>query len=230
MGNVLADGHTALITGASGGLGQAVVAAFRDAGARVIGLARSAPADDADWIRADLTDAAGARNAVSEAWERAAGGRVDSVVHILGGFAGGKTVAETDDAAWHGMLNLNLNAAFYVLREAAGRMAVQGRGRILAVGSRTGVAPAAGLAAYSVSKAALNALVQTLALELKDTGVTANVVLPGVIDTGANRSWGSAEEAARWVKPESIAEVLVWLASAASRDVNGALIPVYGRS
>jgi NAD(P)-dependent dehydrogenase (short-subunit alcohol dehydrogenase family) len=88
----------------------------------------------------------------------------------------------------------------------------------------------ANFAAYSVSKAALVALMKSMALELKDTGVTANAVLPSVIDTPANRAAMPKADFSKWVRPESIARLLVWLASEAASDVTGAAIPIYGRA
>jgi NAD(P)-dependent dehydrogenase (short-subunit alcohol dehydrogenase family) len=109
-------------------------------------------------------------------------------------------------------------------------MTKAGKGRIVAVGSRAAVEPMANFAAYSVSKAALVTLVKTVALEVKDSGITANIVLPSVIDTPANRAAMPSADASKWVTPESIAGLLVWLASDAARDVNGAAIPIYGRA
>jgi Dehydrogenases with different specificities (related to short-chain alcohol dehydrogenases) len=126
------------------------------------------------------------------------------------------------------MLNLNLNAAFYLCREVLRHL--DRGGRIVAIGSRAGVQPAAGLSAYGASKAALNALIQTIALEVKDDGITANVVLPSVIDTEANRAGATPEQIAKWVAPESIAGVVYFLCSEAASNINGALIPVYGRA
>jgi NAD(P)-dependent dehydrogenase (short-subunit alcohol dehydrogenase family) len=105
-----------------------------------------------------------------------------------------------------------------------------GSGRIVAVGSRTGADLAAGMGAYGVSKAAVHALIRNVALECAGSGVTCNAVLPGTMDTEANREWGSAEQVATWVKPESVAEAMLWLASDAAKETNGALVPMYGRS
>lgn len=179
-------------------------------------------------VRADLTSADGAKDAVAAVI--AEHGRIDVLAHVMGGFAGGTPVQETDDATWSRMMDMNLNAAFRVFREALPHMIAARRGRIVAVGSRAGLLPAVGLSAYAVSKAGLQALVQAVAEEVKDYGVTANVVLPSTMDTAANRSWGTPVEAAAWVKPESVAELIFWLASEAAGDVNGALVPIYGRT
>lgn len=216
-----------LITGANGGLGEAVTREFLGRGDRVTGVARSwkAQALPITAVEADLTTAAGCSQAVESALRA---GPVDALIHVLGGFAGGDPVHRTDDAVWDGMMALNLTAAFRMFRVVLPGMLAAKHGRIVAVGSRTGVEPAAGLSAYGVSKAGLAALIRTLALELKGTGVTANVVMPSVIDTPANRSAMPKADASRWVKPESIASTIAWLASDASADINGAVIPVYG--
>jgi len=147
----------------------------------------------------------------------------------VGGFAGGQTVAATDDATWQRMLDMNLNSAFYAMRAALPALLAAGRGRIVAVGSKTAIEPVATLSAYGVSKAGLVALVRTLALELKGTGITANAVLPSVIDTPANRAADPGADFSKWVAPESIAKLILWLASDATADVNGAVIPILGR-
>jgi len=155
---------------------------------------------------------------------------VDTLLHLVGGFAGGQPVAETPDETWEKMLDLNLRSAYTIFRAVLPGMLKAGKGRIVAVGARAALDPMANFAAYSVSKAALVALVKTVALEVKDTGVTANVVLPSVIDTPANRAAMPSADASKWVTPESIAGLLVWLTSDAARDVNGAAIPIYGRA
>ncbi len=215
-----------LVTGASGGLGPAVMEAFLSTGAEVAGVARSWTGEDPRFkrIHADLSRAEECRRAVQDA------GEPDVLAHLMGGFAGGHTVTETDEAEWDQMMNVNLRSAFLMFRATLPAMLRKKYGRIVAIGSRTAVEPAAALSAYGVSKCGLVHLVRTLALELKDTGVTANIILPGVIDTEANRRAMAQADFSRWVRPDSIARVVVWLASDAARDVNGAVVPVYGRS
>lgn len=219
-----------LVTGATGGLGTAVVQTFLDSGAAaVFGAAlswqgESIPEGRFHPIEADLTTSAGCAAVIART------GPLDALIHCVGGFAGGKPVAETDDQTWDLMMNLNLRAAFAMCRAALPGMLKAGFGRIVAVGSRTGVEAAAGLSAYGASKAGLVALVRTIALETKGTGVTANVVMPSVIDTAANRAAMPKADARKWVAPASIAGVLLWLASKEAADVSGAVIPVYGNA
>jgi NAD(P)-dependent dehydrogenase (short-subunit alcohol dehydrogenase family) len=223
--------RVALITGASGGLGDAVVEAFLSRGAMVVVVASSLKADGTRArfyaVETDLTKPEGARAAVAAAVEKA--GKVDILVHVMGAFAGGKPVAETDDGTWGKMISLNLSAAFFMVRAVLPSMIGAGYGRIVAVGSRASVEPGANLSAYNVSKAGLNTLICTVALESKEHGITANVVMPSTIDTPANRESMPTADFTRWVKPSAIAEQIVWLSSDAASDISGALIPVYGR-
>ncbi|MBM3461312.1 MAG: SDR family oxidoreductase [Armatimonadetes bacterium] len=220
-----------LITGADGGLGGAVTDRFLQGGATVFTVSRkAAPAEHPRRfaVQADLTSGEDAKAAVQAALDQA--GRLDVLVHLVGGFAGGSRVEETDDATWNGMISLNLNAAFHIMRAALVPMRAARRGRVIAVGSRTGLDLAAGYGAYGVSKAALHALVKTVALENRNHKITANVVMPSVIDTPANRAAMPDADHAKWVAPSSLASVIHWLASDEAAEVSGALIPAYGRA
>jgi len=217
-----------LITGANGGLGTAVSQEFLAAGAKVIGVARewkqSAPFTT---ISGDVTTEAGCESMVKQALEH---GPIDALVHLVGGFAGGSPLTETTDQTWDSMMNINLRAAFCCMRAALKPMQAAGRGRIVAIGTRMAVEPSPNFAAYAVSKAALVALVKTVAAEGQKFGVTANAVLPSTIDTPANRAAMPKADFSRWVAPQSIAKLLVFLASDAAADTSGAVIPIYGRA
>ncbi|HWZ33750.1 MAG TPA: SDR family NAD(P)-dependent oxidoreductase [Bryobacteraceae bacterium] len=217
-----------IITGAGGGLGTAVAKAFVATGAKVIGVERH-------WrdpmafvtIQADLTTADGCETMVAQALEH---GPIEALVHLVGGFGGGAAISETSDATWDLMMNVNLRAAFLTLRAVLKPMTRAKRGSIVAIGSRAAVEPMPNFAAYAVAKAGLVALIKNVAAETKDSGITANAVLPSVIDTPANRKAMPQSDFSRWVAPESIAKLLVWLASEESSDVSGAVIPIYGRA
>jgi NAD(P)-dependent dehydrogenase (short-subunit alcohol dehydrogenase family) len=230
MAEILA-GQVALVTGANGGLGTFVTKSLLDAGATVVGIARSIAAGEAHDSRfypvsADLTDPEEARKLIARLAEQFH--KIDILVHVMGGFAGGASVAQTDDATWRKMMDLNVNAAFYVFRSVVPVMRDAGRGTIIAIGSRQAVQPAAGVGAYSASKSALVSLVQTVALENKDKGIRANVILPGTMDTPANRAAMPKANFEKWVKPEHVAELVVLLAGEAGGDISGAAIPIYG--
>ena len=220
-----------LITGASGGLGTAMTKAFLESGAQVAGSARhiadsAFPHPNFRAFPADLSDPAQARALADSVI--GLHGRIDALVHVTGGFSGGSPVHETDDALWDQMFSVNLRAALHIFRAVIPPMRQAKRGRIVAIGSRAAVEPAPNIAAYSASKAALVSLVKTVALENRDAGITANAILPGTIDTAANQKWGTPEERAKWVSPERLAALAVFLASDAAAEITGAAIPVYG--
>jgi NAD(P)-dependent dehydrogenase (short-subunit alcohol dehydrogenase family) len=224
-------GKSALVTGANGGLGTHVTRALLEAGASVTGLAphiRQSDFDHPAFIAqaAEISSADSAKAAVDAAVVGM--GKLDILAHLIGGFAGGKRVDETDDATWKRMFDLNLNSAFHTLRAAIPHMRRAKGGRIIAIGSRAALEPGPGLAAYNASKAALVSLLRTVALENKDGGITGNVILPGTMDTPANRESDPDADVSKWVQPATIASLIVWLASDAAQDVTGAVIPVYG--
>jgi NAD(P)-dependent dehydrogenase (short-subunit alcohol dehydrogenase family) len=225
-------GQTILVTGAKGGLGTFVTQAFLDAGARVVGSSRAI--QDSDFpnpnfaaIPADLTGADAARQLADSTLKRFQ--KIDVLVHVMGGFAGGKPIPETDDGTWDRMMNLNLRSAFNTLRVVIPAMRQAGRGRIIAIGSRAAVEAAANIGAYNASKAGLVALIKTAALENKDLGITANVILPGTIDTEVNRKAIAGADQSRWIQPQRLADLAVFLASDAAAQVTGAAIPMYGQ-
>lgn len=225
------SGKAALVTGANGGLGRHVTRALLAAGAAVVGLAPRVRQDDFDHssfiaLPAEISSAESAKAAVDKALARA--GKLDILAHLVGGFAGGSLVDDTDDATWHRMFDLNLNSAFQMLRAVIPHMRGANHGRIIAIGSRAALDPGPGIAAYNASKAALVSLVRTVALENKDAGITANVILPGTMDTPANRQADPHADFSKWVQPARVASLIVWLAGDQAKDVTSAVIPVYG--
>lgn len=222
-------GKTVLITGASGGLGSVVTRAFVEAGHRVAGISRERmefrhPGFAA--FPAEIDSRAGAEAAVSAVRERM--GRIDALVHLIGAFAGGTPLTETSDAVLDRMLNANLWPFFHMARALLPAMQEQGHGTILAIGSRAAVEPQAGLSAYAASKAALVSLVQTVAQEGRAFGVSANAVLPGTMDTPANRAAMPTADPGAWVRPEQVAALLLHLVSNEASQISGAVIPIYG--
>jgi NAD(P)-dependent dehydrogenase (short-subunit alcohol dehydrogenase family) len=221
-----------LVTGAKGGLGTFITKALLASGAFVAGSSRHITAADFSHQRflavpADLTNSVQATGVVDTVVAQC--GRIDALVHVTGGFTGG-ALHETDDGVWDQMMDLNVRAAFHTFRAVIPQMRKSGRGRIVAIGSRAAVEPAAGIAAYAASKAALLSLVQNAALENRDAGITVNAILPGTIDTEANRKWGTPEDRAKWASPERVAAMAVFLLSDAASDMTGAALPVYGKA
>jgi NAD(P)-dependent dehydrogenase (short-subunit alcohol dehydrogenase family) len=227
-----------VVAGAAGNLGAACARELRAAGARLVLMDHSTDRLSGlfpDWgpphvllNGVNLADAHAASAAARAVLERF--GRVDALVHTVGGFAGGKPVWETDDAEWDRMLGINLRTTVNAVRAFVPAMVARGRGRVVAVGARPGVQGMANFAAYSASKAALLRTVETLAAELKESGVTANCVLPSILDTPQNRAAMPDADFSRWVAPEQVARAVAFLLSDAGRDISGAAIPVYGRA
>src|ERR1700730_15283684 len=223
---------TALVTGANGGLGIHVTQALLDAGFSAVGLAPKIQQSDFKSpnftaLPAALDSLAAAKKAADSVIARF--GKIDALAHLVGGFAGGQTIADTDDATFQRMFDMNLNSAFHMLRAVIPHMRKAQAGRIIAIGSRAAEVPGPTVGAYSASKAALVSLIRTVAIENKDAGITANIILPGTVDTRANRKAMPGADTSTWVQPASAASLIAWLASDAGKDVTGAAIPVYGR-
>jgi NAD(P)-dependent dehydrogenase (short-subunit alcohol dehydrogenase family) len=225
-------GKIALVTGANGGLGVSITNALLDAGATVIGVSRKI--DQSEFtspsflaMSADISTGDSAQKAVNDVFSRY--GRIDILVHTVGGFAGGARIDEADDSIFRQMMDVNLNAAFYMLRAVIPHMRKAGNGTIIAIGSRAAEDPGPGVGAYSASKSALVSLIKTVARENTDVGITANVILPGTMDTPANRRAMPKADFSSWVQTDSVASLTVWLAGQAAQDVTGAAIPVYGK-
>lgn len=228
------QGKQILLTGGTGGLGLGVVPVVLASGAELTLTYRQEkdltilrerlPANALDRVRfvqVDLTDEAAVARVIADL------PRVDGLIHLVGGFAMGPT-HEYSLADWYRDFDLNLTTTFLTCKHSLRRMWQQGYGRIVTVGSRGAVEPGPQLAAYCASKAGVVALTRTIAAETKGTDITANVILPSLIDTPANRAAMGSEQAELWVKPESIGQVIAFLVSEAARDLRGAVIPVYG--
>ena len=224
--------RVAVITGADGGLGTHVTLAVLDAGFAVVGVSPNIRQDSFDHphftaLPATLNSLEAAKNAAATVISHF--GKIDVLAHLVGGFAGGQTIAESDDTTFQRMFDMNVNAAFHTFRAVLPHMRRAGSGRVIAIGSRAAESPGATVGAYSASKAALVSLIRTIAIENKDAGITANVILPGTMDTPANRTAMPGADTSQWVQPASVASLIVWLTSDAGKDVTGAVIPVYGR-
>jgi len=224
-------GKVILITGAKGGLGTFVTNSFLESGARVFGVSRSIadsdfPHPNFSAVAAELSDGERAQQVADTVVNKA--GRIDGLVHLVGAFAGGRSVAETDDATLDKMLDLNLRSAFHVIRAILPIMRAQGAGRIVGIGSKAAAEPAALAGVYGASKAALVSLIRTIARENADVHVSDNVLLPGTMDTPDNRAADPNADYSKWVHPCQVAKLLVHLVSDQASQVSGAVIPIYG--
>src|SRR4051794_30999424 len=224
------DGKVIVITGASGALGKVVAESALARGARIAGVDHApsqmpATANRIELGGVDLSNAAAAQTAIDSIVAHF--GRLDALVNIAGGFAF-EAVAEGDTNTWQRMYALNLLTALNASRAAVGHLAASGVGRIVNVGAMAALQAGCGMGPYAASKASVHRLTEALAAEWKGK-ITINAVLPSIIDTPANRASMPRADFSKWVTPQELAEVILFLLSDAASAVTGALIPVSGR-
>ena len=227
-----------MVTGAAGHLGQAVARRFESSGAKLVLIDRAPDRlprlfpemvyspDHYLAVSVDLLDP----QAVEEMAQQIARlfGRVDVLANVAGGFRSGTPVHETSGETWNLMMDLNARSVLHTSRAVVPLMQKQGRGKIINVAGRAALAGNARMGAYSASKSAVIRLTESMSAELKRDSIHVNCVLPGTIDTPPNREAMPNADRSRWVAPEAIADVILFLASEAARAVHGAAIPVYG--
>lgn len=235
------NGKVAIITGAVGNLGSAVARRLAADGAKLVLIDRDAakltaltdalnlPAEAVMKVVIDITKKVEVQALIESAVEHF--GQIDALVNVAGGFRMGEPIFNLDEDTFDFMMNLNARSVFLMSGAAAKAMISKGtQGRIVTIASRSALKGDPLMAAYNASKAVALRLTESLAAEVMDKGITVNAVLPSVIDTPQNRANGaSAEEIAKWVTPESLADVIAFLLSDGARDISGAAIPVYGR-
>jgi len=224
------DAKVIVVTGASGALGRVVAEAALARGARVAGVDHAVSqipttANRIELGGVDLSDAAQAKKAIDAV--AAHFGRCDALINIAGGFAF-ETVADGDPKTWQRMYALNVLTALNASRAAIGYLSAHGAGRIVNVGAMGALQAGAGMGAYAASKAGVHRLTEALAAEWKGK-ITVNAVLPSTIDTPANRASMPRADFGKWVTPQELAEVILFLASDAASAVTGALLPMSGR-
>jgi len=228
----------ALVAGGTGGLGRAVSLAFLEEGAEVIVTYRkqeefSALQSDSGQhssrltgFQVDVTDQPSVRRLIDAIVAKH--GRLDILVNTVGAYAGGAKLWETEPSVFEQMLALNLRSGYVLSTAVAPAMLKQKKGSIINIASKAAIDHAAGAAAYAASKAAALAMIDSLAEDLRGTGVRANSILPSIIDTAANRGAMPDADFAKWPKPEDIAKVILFLCSEDAKVIHGAAIPVYG--
>lgn len=236
------SGRVALTPGVLGGLGPAVTLALLEAGASVVGVTSRERPDEqarlhaqagrhADRLRfaaLDARDEAAVAALVGEIASRE--GRLDILVNIIGGYAAGQPISALELATFDRMLELNLQPTFLFSKHAAVVMERGGFGRIINVSSRAAVSGRKNAAAYAIAKSAVVTLTEVQSEEVVPLGLTVNAILPGIIDTPANRAAMPKAAFDRWPRPEEVARVIAFLASDDASLISGASIPVYGRS
>jgi NAD(P)-dependent dehydrogenase (short-subunit alcohol dehydrogenase family) len=229
----------AIVTGAVGNLGMATARAFQQAGAKTVLVDRSPDrvreafkdiSGSADHLLVggiDLSEATSLGKLIEHTLDKFE--RIDALVNTVGGYRGGKPVHEADLLDWDFLFNVNLRTTLLCCRAVIPQMLKQQRGKIINVASRDALSGSAGYAAYSASKSAVLRLTESLAAELKASNINVNCIMPGTIDTPQNRAAVPNGDFRTWVEPAAIAEVITFLASDASRAINGAALPVYGK-
>lgn len=233
-------GSVVLIAGGTGGLGRAVTSAFLEEGATVVVTYRNQPewekvktassayAGRLEGHEVDVTDETTMRQLVEKVVSKH--GRLDAMVNTVGGYAGGLKFWEMETRVFEQMLNLNLRSGYALSRAAVPAMLKQGGGAIVNVAAKAAFDHAAGASAYAASKAAAVAMLDSLAADVKGTGVRVNTILPSIMDTEANRKAMPKADFAKWPKPLDIARVILFLCSDDAKVIHGAAIPVYGDS
>jgi NAD(P)-dependent dehydrogenase (short-subunit alcohol dehydrogenase family) len=229
------------VTGAAGNLGIATAEAFHSAGARLAVIDRNRDnlkdtfahvmpeGESCFYAAGDLTDSQSVSEIIGQIWQHF--GRIDVLVNIAGGFTMGPPVHETSEDTWDFMLNLNARTVFLMSRAVVPHFLEQEYGKIVNIGARAALSGKPNMAPYVVSKSAVIRLTESMAAELRHVpGINVNCVLPGTVDTLRNRQEMPDADFSRWVAPQDIATVIVFLASDEARAINGASIPVYGRS
>ena len=223
--------HVALVTGAAGNVGRAVVALLAARGVSVAALDRVTPALPQEGTHlaitgADLLDPAGCEAAVAQVLARF--GRIDMVAHTVGAFAMAP-LSEATPAHWLQMFQINLMSTLNLYRAVTPVMRAAGCGSLVAIGAMAALRAPGEMAAYASSKAAVLKLTESLADELKAGGIRVNAVLPGTIDTPQNRAAMPDADPAHWLRPEQVAEAMVFLLSDAANGVTGVALPATGR-
>jgi NAD(P)-dependent dehydrogenase (short-subunit alcohol dehydrogenase family) len=219
-----------LVAGGTGFLGTAVVhelvqSGYSVAATWIVERERERLASEpVELVQADLFDPDATEDAVGSV------GDLEAVVNLVGGYAVGPHVHETDPDDFERLMRLNVVPAFLLARAAMPRLVERGAGAFVGVGSRAALRPFPGAAGYVASKAALLALIQALDTEYKRHGVRCNAIVPSVIDTPANREAEPDADHSKWVQPEAIAKVVRFLVSDESEPISGAAVPVYGRA
>ncbi len=229
--------NVAIVTGAGGNLGAAVVRMLVDRGWRVVAMDRTADALQrslegltadrflpADGI--DLANPNACRTLVDKASQRF--GRIDGLVNTVGTFAMGD-IDDADPAQWEFLFKVNLATTLNMCRAVIPPMRAAGRGSIVNTGAVAALKAQKGMSAYAASKSAVLRLGESLADELKGDGVRVNTILPSIIDTPQNRAAMPKADVGKWVTPEQIAEVVAFLLGDAASGVTGAAIPISGR-
>lgn len=226
-----------VITGAAGALGSVVTACFANSGSQLVlidfnqqALQQFAKTLEVTMpplcLRADLTSSDSVKDAFTEIKDKFS--TVDVLVNIAGGFAMGSRLHQTELSEWDRMLDMNARSVFLTSRAAIPLMLETNSGKIINIAARVAIEAKQKMAAYSVSKTAVAKLTECMAAEYRHDGINVNAIMPGTIDTAANRADMPDADYSQWVKPQQLANVIEFLSSDQADAINGAVIPVFG--
>jgi NAD(P)-dependent dehydrogenase (short-subunit alcohol dehydrogenase family) len=235
----MADERVVLITGATGAVGGVIGRMMAEEGYRLALTGRNRdtltalakelglPGERLMAHPADLASESEVQELIGAVSERMGG--VDILINVAGGWTGGKKVADTSEQEWNRALDMNLRSAFLINRAVIPNMVHHGWGRIVNFSSKAAESPGSKQAAYNIAKAGVIALTESIAAEYRRAGIAANVLLPSIIDTDSNRAQMPDADHSRWVKPEELGSLILFLCSEEGGSLNGASIPVFGK-
>jgi len=224
-----------VVTGASGGLGPAVVRYFSERSAKVVALGQSEaklaeklPYPEVDHQVCNLLHAEEVQSYISGIVNK--NGRIDILVCVAGAFGMGTEVHQTPLTLWEKLNDLNVKTVLNICRAVIPVMEAQRSGKVITIGANAAQHGAPNMGAYCAAKSALMRLTEAMAMELRSKGINVNAVMPTIIDTPDNRQAMPTADPSKWVTPEDLAAVIGFLASDQAKAVHGALIPVTGLS
>ncbi len=224
-----------LVTGGTGALGRVITGAFIASDAKVVSSyvvdreteqLNKESKSGVELIKADVTKEEEVEKLVSNIISKC--GRIHVLVNVVGGYLGGKSVSELDEKEWDLMMSLNLKSAFLISKHVIPQMVSSKYGKIMHVSSRTGLKSSGYDSAYAASKSGLIRLVESLSEEVKDSNINVNCIMPSTIDTEANRRAMPTADPSKWVKPQDLANIVLFLCSDEANVITGAAIPTYG--
>jgi len=226
-----------LVTGGTGALGRSITKAFLESNATVIssylndretGRTQIDNKSSIQLVKANVTNEEEIEKLVFGVLDKY--GRIDILVNVVGAYLGGKTVVELEEKEWDLMMNVNLKSAFLISKHVTRQMISSKYGKIIHVSSKIGLHSEGSDSAYAASKSGLIRLVESLSKETKDLNINVNCIMPSIIDTEANRNAMPNADFNKWVKPEELANVVLFLSSEEAKTITGAAIPTFGVS
>lgn len=224
-----------LVTGGTGALGRSITKAFLESNAIVISsylndreTGKTDNKSSIQLVKANVTNEEEIEKLVLSVLDKH--GRIDILVNVVGAYLGGKTVVELEEKEWDLMMNVNLKSAFLISKHVTRQMISSKYGKIIHVSSRIGLHSEGYDSAYAASKSGLIRLVESLSKETKELNINVNCIMPSIIDTEANRKAMPNADFNKWVKPEELANVVLFLSSEEAKTITGAAIPTFGVS